>query len=270
MLQAIVSFPNSFGYVILPTLDSFKANAPNVTFTQLSICTVISDTDGSCLNAMQLDYELQTNSLSKFTIQANGAAMPPAYQWNCTDCWFFNGFTYWYTEEVYSLSSGCVTFLNTLNEILQWIYTDPTALEQSRNLHYYLPQDDQATLTTLQGNIDRISCADSPSSIIGVAFVYAWIVTISIILLFSVIICCRLAYGVRKKYKRIKDNPTTFSLQAEGPLEITPLLMSAQIDRKDIELTTQIGTGSFGEVNSFTINILPYSIHLLINFLFQI
>lgn len=254
MLQSILQYPNSFGYVILPTLESFSRTVYNTTFSQFSLCTVINQSNGSCLNSIELDYELQTNSLADFSIQSNGAALPPSYDWSCTNCWFFSGFTYWYTEEVYSFPSGCGDFISNLNDVLNWIYTDPTALAQSRDAHYYLPQG--STNSILQSNLERITCMDSPSSIIGVAVIYSWIVTVSIILIFSLFICCRLTYGVRKKYKRIKENPITFSLQAEGPLEITPLLMTAQIDRKDIELTTQIGTGSFGEVRK----LLPLSI----------
>ena len=243
MLESVLQTPNSVGYVSFPTLESFNAHVFTSNFTQLAICTVIED--HKCANSVILDEALQYASLNAFVVQENGAAMAPPFNWTCEDCWFFNGFTYWYTEEQYS-ESGCNSFISDLFELFNWIYTNPTAMDEAQAAHFVLLQGE--TWNILQSNFNKISCAKSVSSALDHAFFIAWLVVMIIFLIFTIVICIRLLWGVNKKYQRIRSNPVTFSLQSEGPMEVTPLLMKAQIDCNDIILSDQIGTGSFGEV----------------------
>lgn len=243
MLETVVQTPYSLGYVLYPSALTFQDTLRS-NLSLFNMCTQISN--DTCVNSIALTVGLQQKSVSSFTIQSNGVASPPPYNWTCTNCWFFNGFTYWYTEELYTFQSGCETFINNLQTLLNWVYTNNLALSESNDAHFVLLQG--TTLSILQSNINLLSCSEGNSKALNRSFILAWVFVGIILFIFLIIIGIRLGIGIFRKHKRLRHSPVAISLQSGAPLEITPLLMSSQIDRKDIVLSTQIGTGSFGEV----------------------
>merc|ERR1712137_1467439 len=129
--------------------------------------------------------------------------------------------------------------------MINWLYTSPDASAATVAGSHVSFQG--RALSVLKENINAITCEPSSISPRRDALSISGIVLSVVLALFFLLILFRVVYGMYQRHQRLKHVPLAFSLQG-SPVEITPLLMSCQIDRKEIILSTQIGTGSFGEV----------------------
>ena len=252
MMLVASATPFSIGYVLYPYYLSYEAvpENQNATVDIISLCTQYNTSTEAptCDNSIVYYYNLSLEAFANVTISANNVAEFPAINFTCSECWPFNGFTYYYVNTTYYYSSGCSLLLDNFQLFLDWIYTDEYALSSASLTGYVLLQSFSSDLSPIIDSMDCISYVQSP-----IPYALSGVLILAVILTF---ICIgRVGCIVNKKEKTeslISINGSDLDI---SQYESSPLLQKAKIGEDELIMEEQIGSGSFGEVFfNFSIN----------------